>query len=303
MTVSRLYAHVAQLGFEESLEDDARFYYSLNRALLQAAILRPKIAVLMLDHRPLQNALKTSSFAPVQKKDEDLIYEADDAKAYYFESDGNGVAYVEHFGEDGWKIVGEILMEGDGKNFHAFRGLIRDGETFLTGRVRIRFCGEYLYSVRSVALYQYVFSNRAEDIPAFEPFTGYDISALAERFLSLEAPPIDESTGLRLHEGYDVESDRVILLPYDTRGVFRVRYRQYPEEIPKTLTAAEDETELPFDEEICSVLPLVVAAYIWADDEPEKAQYYMTLYRERAAEIRSMDRDNKSVIMRNAYGW
>ena len=38
MTVSQLYNSVAQLGFEDSLEEDDRFIFAANRALLQDLI-------------------------------------------------------------------------------------------------------------------------------------------------------------------------------------------------------------------------------------------------------------------------
>ena len=80
-------------------------------------------------------------------------------------------------------------------------------------------------------------------------------------------------------------------------------YRKKPTEIENSGDAGENNTEIVFDEEICSLLPLLVAAYIWIDDEPEKAQYYMNLYRERAAELERRTRSVAPVMMKNVYGW
>ena len=64
MTVAELYKQVAQLGFEVSLEDDDRFYYAANRALLQVNEVRPAISYYLINHKPLKNLLSDSAFSP-----------------------------------------------------------------------------------------------------------------------------------------------------------------------------------------------------------------------------------------------
>lgn len=304
MTVSELYGQVAGLGFEDILEDDNRFYHAVNRALLQVSTLRPAIGAYVLNHKPMENALSGASFSPIEKSDTDLIYEAEDVKAYYFEADGTGVAYIERLdpASGAWRIIGEVPFS-NGKTFRASKGFIKDGTDFFEGAVRIRFCGEYLYSVKCVAMYRRLYSADAADIPPYEAFTRYDMAVLASDFLSLESPPIVDADGTRLSYGYEVESGRVILLPHGCKGVYRVLYRKKPAEIENIGDAGENDTEIAFDEEICSLLPLLVAAYIWMDDEPEKAQYYMNLYRERAADLQSRTRSVAPVMMKNVYGW
>ena len=79
MTVAELYKQVAQLGFEVSLEDDDRFYYAANRALLQVNEVRPAISYYLINHKPLKNLLSDSAFSPVEK-DEELQYSAHASK-------------------------------------------------------------------------------------------------------------------------------------------------------------------------------------------------------------------------------
>ena len=93
MNVAELYKQTAQLGFEDSLDDSDRFYYAANRALLQVCKIRPAVGYYLINHKPLENLVVNATFSPVEKID-DLIYEASDAKSYYFEADGNGVLYV-----------------------------------------------------------------------------------------------------------------------------------------------------------------------------------------------------------------
>ena len=57
MTIADLYQSVAHLGFETSLEDEARFVYAANRALLQVNALRPATSIYMINHKPLENKI------------------------------------------------------------------------------------------------------------------------------------------------------------------------------------------------------------------------------------------------------
>ena len=39
-------------------------------------------------------------------------------------------------------------------------------------------------------------------------------------------------------------------------------------------------------EELAELLPLAVASFVWLDDDPEKAQYYMSLYKDGIGTLR-----------------
>ena len=153
MTVAELYKQVAQLGFEDSLEDDDRFYFAANRALLQVNEVRPAISYYLINHKPLKNLLTDSTFDPVEK-DDDLLYSAEGAKSYYFEADGNGVVYIEKHTDDGWSMIDMVQLES-ARQFVAYRGFIKEAGEFVGGLVRLRFTGEFLYTVKNVALYGY----------------------------------------------------------------------------------------------------------------------------------------------------
>lgn len=301
MTVSELYRSVAQLGFEDSLEDDNRFIYAANRALLQVNSIRPVTKAHIINHKPLDNMIKSAGFEPIEKKD-DLFYYVDNAKAYYFEADGKGTLCIEKLSADGdWKdAIDPIEFATSG--FQAISGFIKEGDEFVTGQLRLHFTGKYIYSVKCVAAYDGLYSDKESDIPAYEPFVSYDISVLAKDFLSLAKPPIVESNGALLNQGYTVENGRIVLFPYEKKGVYKVIYNKRPLVITSVNGAVNDNTEIELDEDLCALLPLLVASYIWVDDDPEKAQYYMNLYRERAADIERR-LYNATPIQINTNGW
>ncbi len=302
MTVSELYRQSAQLGFEDSLESGDRFYFAANRALLQVALLRPAISSCVIDHTPLVNRIAGASF-DVIRRSRKLCFTANNVKSYYFEADGNGELYVEGFINGGWETIGSENLSST-RRFLPYRGIIKRDDAFFDGNVRLRFAGDYVYSVRNVALYGELFSSEKADVPAYEPFTAYDISTLKDDFLSLCSSPICEDDGYtKLNQEYRVENGCKILLPYSATGVYKVLYRRKPEAIKTERLPENNNDKIDLDEELCTLLPLLVASYVWVEDEPSMAEYYAARYNERAAEILQRERNASPSIIRNTNGW
>lgn len=304
MTVSELYVQVARLGFEDSLEDAKSFYHSANRALLQVNSLRPAIASRAINHHPLPNLLGDSFSSMEVNTSTDVVLEALNARAFYFEADGNGVFTIECLNGDSWVSFGGGAIEDTtrSREFRAYYGVIKNGNDYATGMVRITFKGSFLYHIRRVALYGDILSDSPEDVPAFTPFVRYDMSKLTNDFLDFASPPIEDDTGEKVRIGYNVEGNS-ILLPYDTCGVFRVLYRRCPRLLEYHVDPNEDDTEIDLDEELSSLMPILVAAYVWLEDEEGKAIHYMDIYRERAAQIKMQQRNNDPAVVKNVYGW
>lgn len=305
MTVSELYSHVAQLGFEDALENEDRFYFAANRALLQANTIRPATKALVINHTPLENLIKVPSFAPISITDE-ITFEAEGAKSFYFEADGEGKVYVEKYDElqKVWTTILERKFASR-KKFVAYSGFIKNGDRYVDGRIRLRFTGEeFIYSVRNVALYKYLYSDDKADIPVFEAYTRYDMSQLTNDFIGFAEPPVLEGEeNTYLNQGYEIESGRVLLLPYDMPGAYKVIYKRRPRNLENFGSAATDETVLDLDEELSHALPNLVAAYIWAEDEPSLAEYYLSLWRERAAEIKGSTKNTSPAVYKSCNGW
>jgi hypothetical protein len=303
MRVQELYEQVAGLGFEKSLEDEEWFYQAANRALLQVNYLRPAISSYVINHKPMKNLVE-GSFTPIERS-EDLIYETENAKAYYFQADGIGTVFVERFDTNSksWVTVDVINMTG-ARRFSTYYGFIRDGRKPIEGQVRLRFAGEYLYSVKNVAMYEHLYSDDVADIPAYEAYTRYDMTTLADDFLALSTPPITEDEEYeRLSGDYDVEGGRVILLPYSVTGCFKVLYNRKPRALIYNGSAQDDESVLDLDEELCSLIPLLIASYIWLEDEPDRAQYYYSQYQARAGEILAREKNLSPVQYKSCNGW
>ena len=94
-TIEELYSSVAQLGFETTLESDERFFFAVNRAILQVNRVKPLTSIYKLNHFPLDNLIGGDHFEPVCKDREALIFVAERARSYYFECNGNASVIIE----------------------------------------------------------------------------------------------------------------------------------------------------------------------------------------------------------------
>ena len=113
-----------------------------------------------------------------------------------------------------------------------------------------------------------------------ELFYAYDIAT--EDFLCFSPTPVIKN-GKPLVEGrdfYRLGKSR-LLFRADDEGIFRIRYYKKLRKID--LENEDDEVEL--DEDICQILPLLIASYVWLDDEEEKSALYRNLFFREAESI------------------
>ena len=143
-----------------------------------------------------------------------------------------------------------------------------------------------------------------KDIPVYARNTTYDIASLTSDFMSFVCPPIADAKRGRafvLNQDYFIEGEGKILIPASVKGVFDICYNRKPREV--TSEGMETGETIDLNDELCAILPNLVASYIWVDDEPDKAQYYLSLYREQVAEIAAREKDMRPFVYRNKTGW
>ena len=303
MTIADLYTSVAKLGFEDSLADNEAFFYAANRAILQINAIRPRRAVHEVNHRPLPNAIGSRGWSVVDVYKEE-IFEAESARSYYFEADGAGRCVVEALSGGVWITVpnGEVAFDSSG--FEPRRGLIRDEDgNFYGCRVRLRFLDEYAYSVRNVALFKQLLGPDAEDVPVYDKDVRYDIAERVGDFLALSEAPVEVESGDRMTGGYTIEDGHVLALPYESRGVYRITYNRRPRALVWENDPAEDQTQIDLDEDLCALMPLLVASYLCLDGEEAKAAHYLMLYQTEAANVERRSRRFEPLEYKNVTGW
>lgn len=329
MTLQELYKEVSQLGFEDSLGDDgnSRFIYATNRALIEVNSLRPRSRRAEILHRVPANLL--FSDPKVIEKTDIMTFTARGAKSFYFEVLGKGtftVGIKKQVKDSEGKIKEEIIVTNQGAfdttdtiKFDFKKGFIRYDEAFIdrlmktnkeneypryTGDVVIIFDGDYDYTIRNLAMYDKVYSDKESAIIPYGTEIGYNLKDYDEDFESVSMPPIDAS-GNYLHEGYRIE-DSTVYLPANNPGVYTINYLHKVNLIPSDADvspASSDIVEIDLDDDLASLLPNLIASYVWLDDETEKSQYYYNLYMQRAERIRSEARYLNPIKFTSVNGW
>ena len=335
MTAQELYKEVAQLGFEDSLGDDgtSRFIYAVNRALIEVNSLRPTHKRTVINHRVPNNLL--FSEPTVIEKSDTLTFSAMAAKSFYFEVQGEGrytvglKHVVKSVDEEGKTTLTETLYKDNGegeevtfgedntKKFVTVKGFIKYNGAFIdklmenntedsyyTGEAVIIFEGEYDYTIRNLAMYDKVYSSSINDIVPYGKSVGYTVSELVDDFEKFATPPIAPN-GQHLYKDYYVEND-TIYLPENNAGVYEINYLHKVALIPlDTDISAASTSETPIDlaDDLAALLPNLIAAYVWLDDETEKSQYYLNLYLQRAEQIKREARSLNPVVFESVNGW
>lgn len=316
MTLQDLYKAVSQLGFEDSLGDDStdRFLYAANRALIEINSLRPIRKRFDINHRVPENLLFSE---PTQvEKTETLSFTARNAKSFYFEVSGEGSFEIRLKKTDESAVTNSSLKGTfNSKTFQSRKGFIKYDEAFLdkliengedyTGEVEIVFEGDYAYTIRNLALYDRVYSSSVADIPPYGEKLGYDVSTMVDDFEKFDSPPID-FLGNRLYRDYQIENN-ILYLPIEKQGTYTINYlhkvKQIPLDTSVTNTDEAKATIIDLDEDLAALMPNLIAAYVWLDDEPEKSQYYYNLYLQRAEQIKMETKDHNPVEFVSVYGW
>lgn len=269
MTLSQLRDAVALLGFESSLdaldENAARhFLFCTDRALWAVERLRPRVALLRLCHDPARNLLDAYRYR--HRGGETLTLTAEGAASYTFFVRGEGRVTV----RDGEKSRAFSFSCPSGRRFC---GLLSGGVSSLV------FEGDYDYSVTDAALWDRRCSDRESDIEAGTPYAVYDAEELCEDFLRFDEPPFTERP-----EGARLENGHLLFLPRGRVYDCEIRYRRKHTPItPDT----PDDFRLEADEDLCQLVPLLVAAYLCLDSAPDKAEFYLKLYAEQYARIKA----------------
>lgn len=307
MNIGELKQAVIELGFDNNLDSEQAFYFAANRAITEANDIFPKLAVFQVTQNNPDNLIDNSMhmFDTLSKQSDDLTYgSAVSPRSYCFDCDGNGTAYIEKQVEPNeWTIVDTIELSSS-RQFRTYKGFIDYEENTPH---RLRFGGNYAYSVKNVAMFGLLYSDDVKDIPSFAPYVRYDLKELADGFYGIEQPTIKEgqaSRGLAYEKlyGCEIEDNSVILVPYYYKGQISVWYKKYPEKIS---IQDDDEKVIDLVPEIAELLPLLVASYVWLEGETTgQAQRYYDLFKIRAREIKeNKDKEQGYFKYSSRRGW
>ncbi len=260
MTLNDIKKEVAHLGFENESAIDNSIETAVKRAL----------SMIYTEHGP-QGTCRIYQNSPIPQKhipmvvhngtEEDVIPLAE--STYSFIVSGNGIFEIKD--EDGVRT-----QEFNTQNSYVYGRVKGSGE--------IRFIGEFRYTVYDLCIYGYAFAD-GEVPPKYGSVREYDLSKHIPDFLFALSPPTDTS-GKRI-DGASIRSG-MLLVPYGYTGEIFLEYRKKAPEV----SINSPDLELNIPTELAPLVPLLAASYVWLDDDADKAQYYMSLYRDGMSAVK-----------------
>lgn len=195
----------------------------------------------------------------------EVISEALDGIAYSFRVSGRGRYTI---------TSGALREEVD------FDTDMAEIKGIITRPGKITFSGDYSYTVYSLAVFSAINSPKKEDIPIYGEERSIDLNKRLPDFLGPYALPTD-SAGRSIH-GARI-TDGVLYMPWGYFGEAILLYKRAPR-----VPSGEDKEELiDLPRDIEELIPLLVASYLWLDDDEGKAHYYMSLYKSGIIEARA----------------
>ncbi len=277
MTYNDLYKEIIALGFESEIDSQDRLLASVNRALNTIFTERAVFSDVNIYQRKYAPSLKIKRIEHKGTESDTVSY---NARCYSFISSGVG----------SYKIC-----EGEDERIFSFSGENQLHKGFLHGEGKIEFFGDYSFIVTNLSVFDELFGEGEEHIPLISEYREYDVDDYADSFLSFASLPTDKSS--RAIKGAIIRGKK-IRIPCDYEGWISLTYRRGAK---KATGLAEEEIFLPCGCE--HLLPLLTAAYVWLDDDSEKAEYYMSLYREGMSAVKYYNRTSISDTYQSTNGW
>lgn len=271
MTYNQLKKDVFRLGFETVIEDENLLLGAANSALDLIYIDRPRVKTARLFVKAVDFDLY-SDYIYVKGSPISFSLTGD---AYSFTAVGRGKYTIENGGEKTSKSItlGDLTHSGR-----------------IDSACRITFESEGGLAIYNLATVKELAQDL--EIPLYSRLREIDPTGGEGDFRSFCRFPYYE-------DGSEVkgvmQKGEKLFLPADFEGEIFLDYYRAPTHI----TADNPEESIDISEEVAPLLPLLTASYLWLDDDSEKAQYYMALYRQSLATImryslRSLDSKYKT---------
>lgn len=152
--------------------------------------------------------------------------------------------------------------------------------------------------VYDLALWDIDFGT-AENVPLYGALVRYDMRVYAPDLDGAMCPPTDARTGRRI-AGCSIESP-YILIPATFSGIASVTYRHRLRRI--NLDDVGNDADIDIAPEYEDLLPLCMAYYVWLEDEPNKAAFFLARFNEMAALARQTYKRSGSSTVISYNGW
>lgn len=229
------------------------------------------IKTIDIAHIPLRSLLSSADARIKSIESGSFTFSADGARSMYYELKGKGTMSLTVGEEE--PVVTEFDSSVNAQLGYEPNRLLIDNPEGLT--VTVTFTSDYPMSTKNVAMYSATFEEE-EQIPAYAEYVRYDLTELAEDFYLVDQAEViyegdEETITYTATSDFFQEGFKVLVLPREKKGNYKIHYKAYPPII--TLETPDDE-ELPLDPEVAALLPLYMASELYKDDDIGIATLY-----------------------------
>lgn len=275
MKLSEIRQAIVDLNDGENIEYDTSFVTAANLALGHISRIVPEERTVMLQ-------ATAPSVGVAGKVNTAAVYHGRGVRAITLRAIGNGKLMSGKTTLAAWQTKGTVRTVS-----------IRTDEAEDT---EIRFA-DIEGSVYDLAMWTTDFGTE-ENIPVYGEYTRYDLRAYAHDVDGAIRNPVNARTG-RVITGCFIESP-YIMIPRSYEGNVAVTYRHRLRRI--TLEDVKNDIDVDIAPENEDLLPLCMAYYIWLEDEPNKAAFFLARFNEAAALARQEHtRPGSDTVISN--GW
>lgn len=235
---------------------------------------RPYVKTVEFTQRPIENLLG-DNFKTRYYMCEEITYETDNGKSYYFEMDAKGKATVYRMNLQGdWIEI--ATHENKSKQpgvFTKYKGYILND---INQKVKIVFSGDSVYSIRNVAIYGLNYNqdggNKTKYIPDYKPYNIYNLKDLADDYYKIYKLYFENYNNELINRNdYILQDDNTLIIDKNLIGNFILKYQPYQTKIDED---TDDDTELQLYDEVAVILPLYIASQLYKDDDIALATMY-----------------------------
>lgn len=278
MNLKELTKEVLALGFDEGGEVTDAFYSCANRAL---RLIYTEYPSERMQKSYIAKPRPTSTVALLRHSGGEENKIAVNGRALSFTVSGEGEA---------------LLRDGSGERSLKFNSPYQKVRELIDGKGEIIFKGDFCYTVSDFAVFSELSGSRTEDIPILSEERAVLMDDMTSDFLSFSRLPEDASGNLISEAKI---SGGTLILPASFEGEIRIYYNRRPKEI----TGADEDERIDVPEEIAHLTALLTASYLWLEDEPERASYYLGLYREAMARVKALTGPTRGAAFTDVLRW
>lgn len=214
-----------------------------------------------------------STMEVIEHNDEEIIITSNlPVKSYYFEVNGTGTAYIEESSDQiNWTEVEQIDFITTSNTAYKKNINYTNNNTY----VRIRYTGDYYYTITNIALYKEKFVT----VPDYGPYTKYE---MPNDFQSIDQI-IKTDKNYKVSTDYYWENGKSLYLSNNFTGNMKIIYMP----IPTKVTAIDENNILSVSDKIANTaLVYGVASDLLIDEDIGRANYFEQKYQESLIEAR-----------------